>query len=61
MASGGELFTGFGDTGLDRGDELEGIVFVPPRETVRLASKLASLNQNMLPYPGCGYICLNST
>jgi hypothetical protein len=37
VASSGELFTGFGDTGLDGGDELEGIMFVPPIDTVRSA------------------------
>jgi hypothetical protein len=38
-----ELFAGFGDAGLDRGYEFKGIVLVPTRETVMLASEFLYL------------------
>jgi hypothetical protein len=37
MASCCKLFAGFGDAGLDGGDELKGIVLVPTRDTAMLA------------------------
>jgi hypothetical protein len=43
MTSCRELFAGFGDAGLDGGDELKGIVLVPTRETAMLALKFLYL------------------
>jgi hypothetical protein len=43
MTSCCELFAGFGDAGLDGGDELEGIVLVPTREAAVLASEFLYL------------------
>jgi hypothetical protein len=61
MTSCCELLAGFGDAGLDGGDELKGIVLVPTRETAMLALEFCIWIRKALPYPGCGYICLNST
>jgi hypothetical protein len=51
MASSGELFAGFGDAGLDGGDELEGVMLVPARKAARLAVKMVGLDQKDAAIP----------
>jgi hypothetical protein len=51
MTSCCELFAGFGDAGLDRRDELKGIVLVPTRETVMLALEFLYLDQEGTAIP----------
>jgi hypothetical protein len=51
MASCCELLAGFGDAGLDGGDELKGIVLVPTREMAMLALEFWYLDQEGAAIP----------